>query len=62
MDKETEVMLRITECLEMVHKNQVQQSELNKMVIQSLNVMEQDIQLLKVGFGELKKEVRVCRT
>ena len=52
---------QITTCLEMVHKQQQKQHEFNTMVVKTFQKIEQDLDLLKVAVGELKKEVRVCR-
>lgn len=47
--------------LECAIKVMEKQKEMNEMVIKTFNQVDQELDLLKVAVGEMKKEVRACR-
>ena len=64
MDRELEIadgLQKITSCLEQLHRTGLKQHEFNTMVVKTLSQYEQELELLKVAVGELKKEVRACQ-
>ena len=48
----------IVECLERLHKQNGEQARFNTEVLKTFNRVEQELELLKVGVGEMRKEAR----